>query len=107
VDRDDIGSIARGELRRELVVARPFNRGDTDLDIRIVGVELVDQRGDDAAFADGLADIGVGAEIGVAGAEEALDRQFGGRECRSGDHHRARGHGCKKQFPQVHFSSSY
>ena len=72
MDRDDVGSIARRKLRGQLVIARPFHGGDVDVHIGIVGVEPVDQRGDDAAFANGLGDIGVAAEIGIAGTEKAL-----------------------------------
>jgi hypothetical protein len=100
VDGDDIGRIACGKLRRQLVIARPLDRRDGDMHVRIVGVELVDQRGDDAALADGLADIGVGAEVGVAGAEEALHGELRRRKgrCRADkrDHRRRRQH----VFPQ-------
>lgn len=90
VDGDDVRRITGRKLRRQLVVTRPFDRGHAYVHVRIVGIELVDQRRDDAAFPDGLADVGIGAELRVAGAEKALHGELrcrkGRRRCGKGQH---------------------
>lgn len=76
MDRDDVRRIVGGKLCVELVITRPFHRRHRDMDIRVVGVELVDQRGHDSTFADRFADVCIAAIFGIAGAKEPLDVQF-------------------------------
>src|SRR5207245_1322991 len=61
----------------ELGVAGPGDDVDVDMDVRVLGLEAVDEGGDDAAFALGRADVDAVAVDGAAFAEEALDGDLG------------------------------
>ena len=69
-----LGDDAGGQL---VIVGAPFGGLRLDDDVVLVGgVELVGQRGDDAAFAARLGDIDDLAVVGIAGAKEALEGDF-------------------------------
>jgi hypothetical protein len=73
---DDVGRVARRELCAQLRIARPGDDIAADRRAGVLGVELVDHRRDDAAFALGRGDIGRGAIGRAAFAEEALQIDF-------------------------------
>ena len=73
----DVGGVARRHLRRQLRIAGP---GDDVLrhgDVRVLGVELVDQRRDDPALALDLRNVGRRSVERAAFAEEALQIDAG------------------------------
>ena len=73
--RDVLGDDARRQL---VVVGAPFRNLRLDDDAVLVrGVELVGQRGDDAALAARFGYVDDLAVIGFAGAEEALEGDLG------------------------------
>src|SRR3546814_15192918 len=71
------GRVIAGERVVERILTRRENYILHHADIVIVGLELVDDRGHDPAFALGRVDIGVAAIFGLARAEEALDDERG------------------------------
>ena len=96
VHRHEIGRIARRHLRRQLRIAGPGDDVDVDVDVRVLGVEAVDQRGDDPALAFGLGDVGAAAIFGAAFAEEALQIEVRpviglARSCRARQREQQRG----------------
>ena len=72
VHRHQVGWIARGDLRGQLRIAWPGDNIDVDVDVRVLGVEAVDQSRNDPALAFGFGDIDAPAIFGTAFAEEAL-----------------------------------
>src|SRR5262249_31117353 len=72
--RHQVRRIAGSELRRELIVAGPGDDIDVDADVGVLGVELVHQRGHDAAFAVGPRRLVDRAVLRAAFAEKTLDR---------------------------------
>lgn len=77
VHGDQIGRVAGRDLRGELGIAGPGDDVDVDRDIGILGLEAVDQGGQDAALAVRGGDVDALPVDRAAFAEEALDDDLG------------------------------
>jgi hypothetical protein len=90
----DIGHVPRGEASCQLLVVRsPLDDLRLDDDVVLVGrVEHVHQRGDHAALAARLRQIGVGSVVGIAGPEETGQCDLGLLLRQS-----SRGRGCQQE----------
>ena len=79
VHGDEIGRIARCDLRRKLRIARPGDDVDAHPNVGVLDLEAVDQSGEDAALRLRRVDIGIVAIDRAAFAEEALHDDLGAR----------------------------